>query len=154
ANPEDGLPSEYLTPDGRLRFPLRISATRDDADGSRGEVWVIEPAGDWRICPLLNGAEGPPRRQGKLTAPQRAVLARHLEIQDLFSLPGRLGPAAADNPYRLRISFGFKTATYEGLRPGALGQVMPPRGDEQAFAWSRFIAIVLVVEDLLKEEKP
>jgi hypothetical protein len=111
----------------------------------KGEVWVIQPAGDWTS--QVAGAKG------KLSAKQLAALAQHLATQDFNSLPQTQGykQQAIDEIYqRVVIGFGKKSATFHLKMGTSQIDYIPKPGDAQAAAWSHFVALELVLTDLLQ----
>src|SRR4029077_743132 len=105
-----GDPGDYLTEDGKLKEAVTL---RHDTVGlapvgsPKGEVWVIQPTGDWTS--QVAGTKG------KLSAKQLAALAQHLATQDINSLPHTQGykQQAIDEVYqRVVIGFGKKSAAF------------------------------------------
>jgi hypothetical protein len=143
-----GDPGDYLTKEGKLKGVVTL---RHDTVGlapvgsPKGEVWVIQPAGDWTS--QVAGAKG------KLSAKQLAAPAQHLATQDFNSLPHTQGykQQAIDEIYqRVVIGFGKKSATFHIKMGASRIDYLPKPGDPQAAAWSRFLALELVLTDLLR----
>jgi hypothetical protein len=139
---------DYLTKDGKLKEPVTL---RKDTTGlappggPKGEVWVIQPTGEW-TSQVAGG-------KGKLNAKQLAVLAQHLATQDFNSLPQVQGyqQQAIDEVYqRVGIAFGKKSATFHFKIGESPSDYLPKAGDPKAAAWSRFVALELVLLDLLQ----
>ena len=138
---------DYLTRDGKLKAALTL---RKDTVGlapvgsPKGEVWVIEPTGDW------TSQVG--RKKGKLSARQLAALAQHLATQDFNSLPQVQGykQAAIDEIHqRVIIGFGDRLATFNIEMGKSPIDYLPKAGDPNAGAWSRFVALELALADIL-----
>jgi hypothetical protein len=143
-----GALGDYLTKDGKLKeaVTLRKDTTGLAPVGSpKGEVWVIQPTGEWTS--QVAGAKG------KLSARQLAALAQHLATQDFNSLPQTQGyqQQQIDEIYqRVIIGFGKKSATFHTKMGESRIDYLPKPGDPQASAWSRFVALELVLTDLLQ----
>jgi hypothetical protein len=108
-------------------------------------VWIIKPSGDW--------AWESSDSKGKLSAKQLAALAQHLATQDFNSLPRTQGyqPTDADSGYHyVAIAFGKKEATFCAKSGESPSDYLPRPGDPKAAVWSRFIALELVLVDLLR----
>jgi hypothetical protein len=139
---------DYLTKDGNLKEAItfgRYTVGLAPAGSPKGEVWTIEPTGDWTS--KVAGAKG------KLSAKQLAALAQHLATQDFNSLPQTQGyrQQVLDEVYqRVIIGFGKKTATFNIKPEESRIDYLPNAGDQQAAAaWSRFVALELVLTDVL-----
>jgi hypothetical protein len=136
----------YLTTDGKLTAPLKlaIGKNRGLVGGSIGTTWVIEPSGAWTRTQTFQAGVV----KGQLTAAQLAALAQHLATQDFVHLPDQLGVSPyPDNtlPY-VAITFGKKSTTLYGpLLPSLPGEGSTP-GDD----WSRFVAVTLLLQDVLQ----
>jgi hypothetical protein len=80
-----------------------------------------------------------------------AALAQHLATQDFNSLPPLLGyePKDADSYQFVVIAFGKKRARFNIRQGESRADYLPKPGDPRAAAWSRFIALDLVLADLL-----
>jgi hypothetical protein len=142
----------YLSPDGReLRWPLKLINSRG---GPRpgGEILLIEPDGAWRVTPLTGAGPGPPLRRGKLAPARLSMLAHHLAAQDFLSFAEEGGPMPAAGTDWLAIEFGPHRFAFPGVRRGKLRDLVEPQG----WSWevdARFAALVLVVEDMIKEDR-
>ena len=147
---QPGEPGDYLTKDGKLKEVLTF---RKDTVGElaarvgKGDAWVIEPTGDWTS---QAGA------RGKLSAEQLAALAQHLATQDFHSLPQTQGWKLAIDETHQRVVIGFgKNSTTFNLKWGESPiDYLPKPGDPQAAAWSRFVALELVLTQLLPSGPP
>jgi hypothetical protein len=142
---------DYLARDGKLK---EVVTFRKDTVGlappgtAKGEAWVIEPRGDWTSQVA--------RTKGKLSARQLAALAQHLATQDFNSLPRTQGyrQQAIDEIYqRVIIGFGKKTATFHFKIGESPIDYLPKPRDPQAAVWSRFVALELVLADLLQNSE-
>jgi hypothetical protein len=157
---------DHLTPDGQLRSPLTVTETRRGGPRPGQEVLVIEPSGNWRIVNRHpDGREDPPR-QGRLTQAQIAALARHLtthrviELLDLDAQGNFLLdlPAAAQEEARkadsLTIEYGgIKCGFLVGVRRATLRGSRPSSDfPELADVWSRFVALITIIDDLVEED--
>lgn len=82
-----------------------------------------------------------------------AALAQHLAAQDFNSLPKSQGyqPKDADSGYGyVVIAFGKKQAAFDTKSGESPADYVPKPGDPIAAAWSQFIALELVLADMLK----
>jgi hypothetical protein len=151
-------PANYLAPDRQeLGSPLRLREVRRGVTGPDGEIVVIEPAGEWRVIPGIREG-GPPLRQGKLTAAQVALLADHLARQKFLVLckAEEAMPPVTELPLNqdmLVIEFGDHHVTLEGGRRRQLQQVQDLDPWEADFR-SRFVPLVLIIDDLIKPGAP
>jgi hypothetical protein len=143
-----GDPADYLTKDGKLKEAVTL---RKDTVGlappgtPKGEVWVIQPTGEW-TSQVAGG-------KGKLSTKQLAALAQHLATQDFNSLPQTQGyqQQAIDEIYqRVIIGFGKKAVAFHIKMGESPIDYLPKPGTPQAAAWSRFLALQLVLTDLLQ----
>ena len=109
---------------------------------------IIEPSGDW--------TEKFTECKGKLGAKQLAALAQHLATQDFNSLPNMQGyeskgPDGANRAHQhVVIAFGKKEAAFNTKMGESRADYLPKPGDPKAAAWSRFIALELVLADMLQ----
>jgi hypothetical protein len=135
----------YLTADGKLTetLTLAIGKNRGRVGGSFGTTWVIEPSGAWTMTTTPKDAAV----KGKLTAAQLAALAQHLATQHFDKLPAQLGipPYPDNNLSYVAITFGKKGSTHYGS--------LMETGDTKDDDWSRFVAVTLVLQNLLQETK-
>jgi hypothetical protein len=143
--------SRYLTKDGKLTQKLELV----DEEGGfvvTGWKWTIEPSGEWTVDPPAAGAKP---RKGKLTRKELAALARHLASQDLAKLPEQFGRKARGSGFHnFVLTFGKKHSRLT-LYPGeGLKDAAPARGDPNAAAWSRFTALVLVIQKWTEPPPP
>jgi hypothetical protein len=148
---QPGGPGDYLTRDGKLKEAVTF---RKDTVGElaarvgKGDAWVIEPTGDWTS---QTGA------RGKVSAAQLAALAQHLATQGFHFLPQAQGyklRAGNESHQRVVIGFGKKSATFNLQWGESPLDYLPKPGDPQAAAWSRFVALELVLTQLLPSGPP
>jgi hypothetical protein len=140
-----GEVGEYLTKDGKLKEAVTVRIGGKNFLAPPDEVWIIKPSGDW----VWESTDS----KGKLSAKQLAVLAQHLATQDFNSLPKTqvYQPKEADSGYHhLVIAFGKKAATFYAKSGESPSDYLPKPGDPKAAVWSRFIALELVLADMLK----
>src|SRR5262249_44703462 len=112
------------------------------------EVWIIKPSGDW--------AWESSDSKGKLSSKQVAALAQHLATQDFDSLPKTQGyqPKDVNSGYHyVVIAFGKKEARFYTKSGESPADYLPKPGNPKAAAWSRFIALELVLADILQISK-
>jgi hypothetical protein len=139
---------DYLAEDGKLKEAVTVKTGAIEFLAPPGKVWVIEPSGDW--------TEKFSESKGKLSPKQLAALAQHLATQDFNSLPPMQGyePKGPDGVARAHryvvIAFGKREAAFNTAMEGSPADYLPKPGDAQAAAWSRFIALELVLADLLR----
>ena len=82
-----------------------------------------------------------------------AALAQHLATQNFNSLPKTQGFQLedADSGYHyVVIAFGKKEAAFYTKSGESPADYLPKPGDPKAAAWSRFIALELVLADVLQ----
>ncbi len=151
----------YLATDGTLKekLTLRISSGGGGFSGYiRKTVWSIEPSGVWTrgTSEGYNATPGPivGTVRGQLTKHRLAALAQHLAAQDFKALPDRMSfgrqPDVQTGAYSVEITFGKKSARLTTV--GGLTDSGPKAGDPKADEWSRFVALTLVLQDMLKED--
>jgi hypothetical protein len=112
-----------------------------------GNDWTIEPSGDW--------TEKFSDTKGKLSAKQLAALAQHLATQDFASLPKEQGydSKGSDAYVYVAIGFGTKQAAFNTKVGKTRADYLPSRADPKAAVWSRFIALELVLTDMLQKSE-
>jgi hypothetical protein len=138
---------DYLTQDGKLKEAVTITtgaAGLVPVGGPKTEIWTIEPSGEWTS--KFTGSKG------KLSAKQLAALAQHLATQDFNSLPKNQGyeERGPDDGYLyVKIAFGKKQAAFNIGTGKSRADYLPKPGDPKGSAWSRFIALELVLGDML-----
>ena len=143
-----GEVGDYLTKDGKLKEAVTVKTGVIQFLAPPGEVWIIEPSGDW--------TEKFTESKGKLSAKQLAALAQHFATQDFNSLPKTqgyesTGPDGASRAYQsVVIGFGKKEAGFNTKMGESRADYLPKPGDPKAAAWSRFIALELVLADMLQ----
>jgi hypothetical protein len=142
-----GEVGDYLTKDGQLKEAVTFKTVLIGFLAPPGEVWTIEPSGAWSTKFTAS--------RGQLSAGQLAALAQHLATQDFNSLPKMQGyePRDADGAsYQyVVIAFGKKEAAFYTRSGESRADYLPKPGDPKAAAWSRFIALELVLADMLQE---
>jgi hypothetical protein len=143
-----GEVGDYLTKDGKLKETVTIRTGANGlvpVGGPKSEIWIIEPSGDWTR--KLTGAKG------KLNAKQLAALAQHLATQDFKSLPrwqGYESTGPDDGYLYVVIGFGKKEAGFNMRMGESRSDYLPKPGQPNAAAWSRFVALELVLADMLE----
>jgi hypothetical protein len=140
-----GEVEDYLTKDGKLKEAVTVRIGGKNFLAPPDEVWIIKPSGDW----VWESTDS----KGKLSAKQLAVLAQHLATQDFDSLPKTQGyqPKDADSGYHyVVIAFGKKEATFYAKAGESPSDYLPKPGDPKAEAWSWFLALELVLADVLQ----
>ena len=152
-----GEVKDYLTDDGKLKATLTFAIVEyaDDARRVQSEKsWVIESTGEWTLTTSginfgIRPAIPTVADKGKLTAPQLAALAQHLATQNFNQCTAELGVSPASGIHGTSISFGKKTTTLLTAK-GSLTAGLPKAGDPKADDWSRFVAVTLVLQNLLQ----
>jgi hypothetical protein len=140
-----GEVGDYLTKEGRLKEAVAIKFGGKTYLAPADETWIIKPSGDWE----WEFTES----KGKLNAKQMAALAQHLASQDFNSLPKSQGFQPDDNGSGYQyivIALGKKEAAFYFKSGESLCDYIPKAGDAKADVWSRFIALELVLNDMLK----
>jgi hypothetical protein len=82
-----------------------------------------------------------------------AASVNHLTAQDLINLPKNFGVGRPVVPHIVTLRFRKKSTTLDCGTWDDLTEVAPPPRDPQAAAWSRFIALALVIENMTKDAK-
>jgi len=139
-----GEVGDYLTKDGKLKEAVTVTIGGVEFLAPSDEVWIIKPSGDWSW--ELSDSKG------KLSSKQMAALAQHLATQDFNSFPKTQGyDAEARSGYKhVVIAFGKKKAAFKTKIGESRADYLPKPGDPKATAWSRFIALELVLADMLQ----
>src|SRR5262249_43404064 len=138
-----GEVGDYLTKDGKLKEAVTVRIGGVHFLAPPDEVWIIKPSGDW----VWEGTDS----KGKLSSKQMAALAQHLATQDFNSLPKRQGYQDEDSSYHfVVIAFGKKEAGFDAKSGESPSDYLPKPGDPKAAVWSRFIALELVLADMLQ----
>jgi hypothetical protein len=141
-----GEVGDYLTKDGKLKEAVTFKTVLVGFLAPPGEVWIVEPSGEWTTKYTA--------LKGKLSTKQLAALAQHLATQDFNSLPKMQGyevKGADGASYRyVVIAFGKKEAAFYTKSGESPADYLPKPGDAKAAAWSRFIALELVLADMLR----
>jgi hypothetical protein len=140
-----GEVGDFLTKDGQLKEAITVRMGGVQFFAPAPEVWMIQPSGDW-VWQFTDS-------KGKLSSKQLAALAQHFATQDFNSLPQTQGydPKNGNSGYHyVVIAFGKKEATFYTKSGDSPWDYLPKPGDPQAAAWSRFIALELVLADLLQ----
>lgn len=143
-----GEVGDYLTKDGKLKEAVTVTIGGKDVLAPPDEVWIINRSGDW--------AWESTESKGRLSAKHLAALAQHLATQDFNSLPKLLGyePKGPASGYQyVVIAFGKKEAAFNIKMGESRPDYLPKSGDPKAAAWSRFIALELVLADMLQMSK-
>jgi hypothetical protein len=154
--------NDYRAKDGKLKEKLTLNTSLGGGGltgAYGGTVWVIEPSGAWtqETTAGLAGEkfENKLVAKGQLTEQQRLALAHHFAAQDFKTLPAEvpsIAPPDTSGGLGVGILFGKKSS---GLNTAArsLADSAPKADNAKAGEWSRFVALTLVLEDLLKEGK-
>jgi hypothetical protein len=140
-----GEVGDYLTKNGKLKAAVTVRIGGKNFLAPPDEVWIIKPSGDW----VWKSTDS----KGKLSAKQLAALAQHLATQDFNSLPKTQGyqPKDSDSGYHyVVIAFGKKEAGFYAKSGESPADYVPKPGVPKAAAWSRFIALELVLADMLQ----
>jgi len=139
-----GEVGDYLTKDGKLKEAVTVRTGDVNFLAPPPEVWTIERSGDW--------AWEESDSKGKLSSKQLAALAQHFATQDFNSLPKTLGyELKGHSGYEyVVIAFGKKEAAFNTKIGESPIEYLPEPGDPKAGAWSRFIALELVLADMLQ----
>jgi hypothetical protein len=140
-----GEVGDYLTKDGNLKEAVTVRFGAKNFLAPPDEVWIIKPSGDW----FWKSTDS----KGKLSSKQIAALAQHLATQDFNSLPKTQGyqPMDAESDYHyVVIAFGKKEAKFYAKSGESLSDYLPKPDDAKAEVWSRFIALELVLADMLQ----
>jgi hypothetical protein len=135
---------DYLNKDGRLKEAISVRIGDVNFLAPPPEVWIIRPSGDW----VWEESDS----KGKLSSKQLAALAQHLATQDFNSLPKAQGydtKGRSGHEY-IVIAFGKKEAAFNTKIGESPIDYLPKPSDPKSAAWSRFIALELVLADMLQ----
>ena len=137
--------SDYLTKDGKLKEAITVRIGGFGFLAPPDEIWSIKPSGEW--------AWESSDSKGKLSSTQMAALAQHLATQDFNSLPESQGyqiKNAESGYHHVVIAFGNKKSAFYTKSGQSPTDYLPKPGDPKAAVWSRFIALELVLADMLQ----
>jgi hypothetical protein len=135
-----GEVGDYLAKNGQLKEAVTVRIGNCLVPG---EVWIINPSGDW--------AWKDTDSKGKLGPKQLAALAQHFATQDFHSLPKSQGYEDANGLYQhVVIAFGKKETAFYTNFGESPADYLPKPGAPNSAAWSRFIALELILADLLQ----
>jgi hypothetical protein len=140
-----GEVGDYLTKDGKLKEAVTVRIGGKSFLAPPDEVWIVKPSGDW----VWESTDS----KGKLSSKQMAALAQHFATQDFNSLPKTQGyqpKDAGSGHHYVVIAFGKKEATFYAKSGESPTDYIPKPGDPEVTAWSRFIALELVLADMLR----
>lgn len=135
---------DYLTKDGKLKEAVTVRIGEVHVFAPPPEVWIVKPSGDW--------AWEESDSKGKLTSKQLAALAQHFATQDFNSLPKTQGydlKGRSGHQYVV-IAFGKKEAAFNTKIGESPIDYLPKPGDPKAAVWARFIALELILADMLQ----
>ena len=133
---------DYLTDDGKLKEAVTV---RFGNCFVAPDVWLIKPSGE------LSQQHGD--FEIKLSRKQLMALAQHLATQEFNSLPETQGydpPTVGIGYDYFEIEFGKKKAAFNVEFKKSRADYLPKPGDPKAEAWSRFIALELVLVKMLE----
>jgi len=138
-----GEVADFLSMDGKLKEAVTVRIGEVHVFAPPPEVWIIKPSGDW----AWEGSDS----KGRLSSKQLAALAQHFATQDFNSLPKTQGydlKGRSGHQYVL-IAFGKKEAAFNTKTGESPIDYVPKPDDPKAAAWSRFIALELILDDML-----
>ncbi len=140
---------DFLTKDGKLKETVTFKTGGIEFLAPPGEVWIIQPSGEW--------TRKHAGTKGKLSPGQLAAVAQHLATQDFNSLPKSQGfdIEGRDAGYHyVVIVIGKKEAAFYTKIGESSDAYLPKPDDPKAAAWARFIALKLVLADMLQQTEP
>jgi hypothetical protein len=136
---------DYLTKDGQFKHSLAFREGQMGFAGTTGTVWTIEPSGQWSVATFLNEKTLKTLRKGQLSEKQRRALAQHLASLELLALPEALSDFQGANPRVFNLRFGRHHSSLVTRAGQALSETVPPENLKETVAWTRFLAIGVLV---------
>ena len=142
--------SDYLTRDGTLKDELvfSVALTSNKPPTWDGTTWRVKPSGEWEGT---WGRIKDPVGKGKLSEKQIQALAQSLATNEFSKLPRLLGEKGdARIQAVVSIRMGDKESSFymTSNRYDYVGQTA-----EDAKNWHRFVALELLIRDMLKIKK-
>ncbi len=131
-----------------LPEPLEVQISQSCFVGVSGELWRIEPSGEWCVAEFVNSQVHHPSRSGQLTAGQVQTLAETLVAQDFTGWPDQFGRDPEINPQTITIRLGELEKSLVLNAGEDLGTVA--LGLSQSQNLQRFRALYQAVEALLQ----
>lgn len=101
-----GNMTDVLAQEVSLQQVLEVQISQAGFVGVSGEIWKIEPSGQWCVAEFVNSQVHQPHRSGQLADDQLRALARVLSEQDFNTLPDQFGQDPEINPQTITIRFG------------------------------------------------
>jgi hypothetical protein len=139
-----------------LSGPITLEIGRTGESPARRHL-EITPSGQWSE---RAGWSKEPTRRGKLRPAQLRAISAHLAAQRFDDLPAHIGLPAerladAEARHFVRLSVGKKSVLLIGkdedfsdvVPAGGEGKGGPPAEGEKPAAWSRLVALTLVIKD-------
>ncbi len=124
---------DYLTKDGKLTQPLKLTELQGGFAGFTGVQITIAVNGSWASETAFN-KKLTPKDKGQLSAKDMTALAALLTKYDLKKLPAKFGKPPGANPHSISIEFGTATASITGAMPPVLDPTNPTGTVECRFA--------------------
>lgn len=133
---DDAQAQDYLTKDGRLSRPLKVSVLQSGFAGVTGKQITIAPDGAWTVEGIFK-RKATLKGKGTLSAQDLAKLAAILKKYDLDGLPAKTGTPPGANPHTVTLSYGGKSASLVGRMPPTLDAKNPAGTVASRFAGIR-----------------
>jgi hypothetical protein len=144
-------PSPYLDDQGQLKAAISLRNAQGGFVGFTGQLYTIEPNGEWTVQRFVNQKVDEPSRKGKLPKGQLAELAQSLAKEDFAGLPQQIGKRQGANPHLYTVTFGKQSVV---LILGAGAPLPTPEADRgKPDATARMVGVVRTIEKLLGEPK-
>ena len=124
---------DYLTKDGKLTHPLKLTELQGGFAGFTGVQITIAIDGSWTSETVFN-KKPTPKDKGQLSAKEMTALAELLTKYELKKLPVQSGKQPGANPHSIAIEFGALKANITGAMPPALDAANPTGTVESRFA--------------------
>jgi hypothetical protein len=141
----------YLANDGQLKAKLTFKNAQGGFVGFTGQLYTIQPNGDWTVQKFVNQKLDEPNRKGKLSKEQVIELAQSLAQQDFVGLPPQIGAPARANPHVCTVTFGTQSVAFI-LQPGE-PLPKPGDGDDKTSPVVRVTGVCRTIEKLISETK-
>ena len=144
----DNKTDSYLGADGRLKAVLTVKDVQGGVAGFTGQLYTIQPNGDWTVQEVIGPKVSPPSRKGNLAKEQLAGLAQSLADEDFNGLPRQIGGPPKVNPHLYTVAFGERTVLL--ILTTATPLPKPGDGKEKPDPASRLGNVIRTVEKLTR----
>ena len=145
---DDNKTDSYLGADGQLKAVLTVKDVQGGVAGFTGQLYTIQPNGDWTVQGVIGPKVSPPSRKGNLSKEQLADLAQSLADEDFNGLPRQIGGPPRVNPHLYTVAFGERTVLL--ILPTAKPLPKPGDDKEKPAPETRLGNVIRTVEKLTR----